>query len=155
MVDCDIVYTEVVLGLLTNPRHPRLTNSMLMRSKITPRQFFDFLRMNDADCLGSHINDMGQQMLFFEHPMEGDMANVIVAFPEFKVAFNSDFFDLEDMTATYHDIGMFLDEPNEDMDYVPYLFDVLDKGLTMKFKYELSTAEEFVRTEAVRKKSAV
>ena len=59
------------------------------------------------------------------------------------------------MTATYHSIGMFTDEPDEDMDYVPYLFDVLSKGLTMKLKYELNTAEEFVRTEAVRKKTAV
>ena len=116
---------------------------------------FRFLVENNADCLGSHTNDMGQQMLFFEHPFKGEDANVIVAFPEFKVAFNSAFFDLEEITATYHSIGMFKDEPDEDMDYVPYLFDVLDEGLTMKFKYELNTAEDFVRAEAVRKKSAI
>lgn len=126
-----------------------------MKNRITPHQFFNFLMLNDADCLGSHINDMGQQMLFFEHPLEGEDANVIVAFPEFKVAYNSGFYDLEDMTSTYHSIGMFTTEPDEDMDYVPYLFDVLDKGLTMKFKFELSTAEELIRTLAVRKKSAL
>ena len=65
------------------------------------------------------------------------------------------FYDLEDMTATYHSIGMFMDEPDEDMDYVPYLFDVLDEGFTMKFKYELNTAMEYIVTTARRKKNAV
>lgn len=94
-------------------------------------------------------------MEFYEHPFKGEDANVIVAFPDFGVAYNSAFYDLEDMTATYHSIGMFMDDADEDMDYVPYLFDVLDEGLTMKFKYELNTAEEFIRTLAVRKKNAV
>lgn len=124
-------------------------------SKMTPQMRFRLLTEYKADCLGSHVNDMGQHMLFFEHPLEGEMGEIVVAFPEFKVAYNSGFYDLEDMTSTYHSIGMFTTEPDEDMDYVPYLFDVLDKGLTMKFKFELNTAEEFVRTLAVRKKNAV
>ena len=122
---------------------------------MTAQELFRFLVENNADCLGNKTNDMLQYMEFYEHPFEGEDANVIVAFPKYGVAFNSNFFDLDDMTATYHDIGFFTDEPNEDMDYVPYLFDVLDKGLTMKFKYELNTAEEFVRTTAMRKKNAV
>ena len=123
--------------------------------KVTPQMRFRFLVETNATCLGNNTNDMLQYMEFYEHPIEGEDANVIVAFPKHGVAFNSDFFDLEDMTATYHDIGFFLDEPNEDMDYVPYLFDVLGEGLKMKFKYELNTAEEFVRTDAMRKIKAV
>lgn len=123
--------------------------------KMTPQMLFRFLVENNATCLGNNTNDMLQYMEFYEHPFEGEDANVIVAFPKYGVAFNSYFFDLEDMTATYHSIGFFTDEPDEDMDYVPYLFDVLGEGLKMKFKYELSTAEEFVRTDAMRKIKAV
>lgn len=122
---------------------------------VTPQERFQMLIDSKATCLGNFRNDLGQMMEFYEHPTLGDEANVLVMFPEFKVAYNSTFYDLEDMTATYHSIGMFMDEPDEDMDYVPYLFDVLDEGFTMKFKYELNTAMEYIVTTARRKKNAV
>lgn len=44
------------------------------------------------------VNSRNQVALFLEHPTRGDEATIIVAFPEFKAAFDSEFWDLEDMT---------------------------------------------------------
>jgi len=91
-----------------------------------------FLKENNATILGDFRNDLGQYMEFYEHPIYGDEADVIVAFPNYDAAFGTGFYDLEDMTATYHSIGMFLDSKNEDMDYVPRFLNG-----EMLLKYEL------------------
>ena len=54
-----------------------------------------------ADKLGETVNQMGQEVHFYEHPLHGDEYPVIVIFPEYEVAFNSDFFDIDDMIAEH------------------------------------------------------
>lgn len=54
-------------------------------------------------------NDLGQEVIFVEHPYEGDDFPVIAVFPEFKVAVETDFYDCEDFyegsdyTPVYHE----------------------------------------------------
>jgi len=93
---------------------------------------YAMLKYTNAHLLGTFRNDLGQFMEFYEHPNYGEEAPIFVAFPNYDAAMNSQFFDLEDMTATYHSIGMFLDSKDEDMDYVPRFLDG-----EIKFKYEL------------------
>lgn len=52
-------------------------------------------------------NTIGQEIVFYEHPLRGDEATIIVVFPAFEAAFSSDFYDLNDMT--------------EIIDYMPFL----------------------------------
>ena len=47
------------------------------------------------------INSIGQKVEFMEHPTQGDMAEVIVAFPDLKLAFYSGFFECDDMMASH------------------------------------------------------
>lgn len=98
-----------------------------------PKELFEFLKETNATRLGDFRNDLGQYMEFYEHPIHGDEADVIVAFPNYDAAFGTGFYDLEDMTATYHSIGMFLDSKNEDMGYVPRF---LDGKMLLKFEAE-------------------
>lgn len=102
-----------------------------MSKKMTPQERYQMLIDSKATCLGNFRNDLGQMMEFYEHPIHGDRANVLVLFPNYGVAFNSTFFDLEDMTATYHSVGLFMNEPDGDMDYVPRFLDG-----ELVFKYE-------------------
>ena len=95
------------------------------------QQLFAFLKENNATCYGNHRNDLGQVVEFYEHPIHGDEADILALFPNYGVAFGTGFFDLEDMTATYHSIGMFLDSKDEDMDYVPRF---LNGELVFKFE---------------------
>lgn len=55
------------------------------------------LMANDASVLGEKTNYLNQKVVFLEHPSYGDEYPVIVAFPEHGVAFNSEFYDIEDM----------------------------------------------------------
>ena len=64
-----------------------------------PKELNKFVVEHNAYVLGSHINDAGQEMLFMEHPIHGDEADIIVQFPKLGLAFGSGFFDLEDMTS--------------------------------------------------------
>lgn len=98
-----------------------------------PKELFEFLKETNATILGDFRNDLGQYMEFYEHPIYGEDADVLVLFPNYGVAFSTGFFDLEDMTTTYHSIGMFLDSKNEDMDYVPRF---LDGKMLLKFEAE-------------------
>ena len=100
---------------------------------LTTKDAFEFLKNHNATCLGNHRNDLGQVMEFYEHPIYGDESPIYVLFPNYEVAFNSGYFDLEDMTATYHSIGMFLNEKDEDMGYVPRF---LDGKMIFKFEVE-------------------
>jgi hypothetical protein len=95
------------------------------------QELYKFLLDGGATCLGNHRNDLGQVVEFYEHPIHGDEADILALFPNYGVAFGTGFFDLEDMTATYHSIGMFLENKDEDMGYVPRLVDG-----DMVFKFE-------------------
>jgi hypothetical protein len=50
---------------------------------------------------GKMINDRGQEIEFFEHPILGDETEVIVACHELKLASYSTFFETCDMTAEH------------------------------------------------------
>jgi hypothetical protein len=50
---------------------------------------------------GKMINDQGQEIEFFEHPIFGDETEVIVACHELQLASYSTFFDTHDMTAEH------------------------------------------------------
>jgi len=50
---------------------------------------------------GKMINDQGQEIEFFEHPIFGDESEVIVACHELKLASYSTFFETDDMTAEH------------------------------------------------------
>ena len=71
-----------------------------------------------AEKLGETVNQMGQEVHFYEHPMHGDEYPIIVIFPEYEVAFDSDFYDTEDMTA-------------EHGEYTPYF---VGGGVTLGFQ---------------------
>jgi hypothetical protein len=60
-----------------------------------------FKRLLDekALMLESMANEMQQRVEFYEHPTMGDMAPVIVCFPDYELAFESDFYDLDDMMS--------------------------------------------------------
>lgn len=79
---------------------------------------------HNPDKYGEFTNELGQKIEFYEHPFYGDEAPVILVFPEHELAFDSDFFDIEDMT--YQEEGV-------DMDYVPRL---VDGECLMKFETE-------------------
>lgn len=50
---------------------------------------------------GKMINDQGQEIEFFEHPIYGDEAEVIVVCHELKLASYSGFLETDDMTADH------------------------------------------------------
>jgi len=50
---------------------------------------------------GKMINDQGQEIEFFEHPIFGDETEVIVVCHELKLASYSTFFETYDMTAEH------------------------------------------------------
>jgi len=47
--------------------------------------------------IGSVINQLGQVIMFVEHPVLGDEYPVIAVFHEFEMAVNTEFFDMDDM----------------------------------------------------------
>jgi hypothetical protein len=103
----------------------------------------DYLKLQQANaCEYSPCdfkNDLGQRIKFYEDPTLGDDSAVWVAFPEHGVAFLSDFFETDDMTAKVGNVfsaevciknGWSTDE---DMDYVPRL---IDGEMWLKFETE-------------------
>ena len=62
-----------------------------------------FKRLLDekASMLESMTNEIQQRVEFYEHPTMGDMHPVIVCFPDYELAFESDFYDLDDMMSDH------------------------------------------------------
>lgn len=62
-----------------------------------------FKRLLDekALMLESMTNELQQCVEFYEHPTMGDMHPVIVCFPDYELAFESDFYDLDDMMSDH------------------------------------------------------
>ena len=101
----------------------------------------DYLNLQrlDAVVLDEFKNDLGQRITFYEDPTLGEDSCIWVAFPEQEVAFLSDFFETDDMTAK---IGQVFSpavcitngwSTDEDMDYVPRL---IDGAMLLKFDTE-------------------
>jgi hypothetical protein len=59
---------------------------------------------------GEIKNNLGQLIVFYEHPVKGDESPVIAVCHELKLAEVTDFYELDDMTATEEDYRpMFVD----------------------------------------------
>ena len=93
------------------------------------KERFNNLIDRNAYVLGEFTNDLGQRMRFYEDPIHGDEADILVGFLEFGVAFRTGFFDLHDMTQKNCDVISVGDcinlgvNPNDDSDYVPRYVD--------------------------------
>ena len=59
--------------------------------------------------LGVVMNEKGQRIDFYEHPIWGDEAPIICVSHDLKLAANSTFFDTEDMTSEYDDYRPWFD----------------------------------------------
>lgn len=57
---------------------------------------FDKLMEHKPFLLDKIVNQQGQTVEFYEHPTKGDSSTVLAVFPEFKAAFDTDFFDTGD-----------------------------------------------------------
>jgi hypothetical protein len=77
-----------------------------------PNKFYEFLQQNNAFSYDQISNELGQKVVFYEHPIHGDEFPVIVAFPDQQVAFVSDFYDLDDMTQ------------EDSLEYRPFLWNM-------------------------------
>jgi len=64
-----------------------------------PEKYYAALRKHNAFVIAEKVNSIGQQFQVLEHPTKGDEAPVIVMFPRHEVAFDSDFFEADDLIA--------------------------------------------------------
>jgi len=64
-----------------------------------PEKLFKMLIDDKAYMLSSMVNEMQQSVEFYEHPIIGDEHPIIVSFPDYGLAFDSDFYDLDDMMS--------------------------------------------------------
>jgi hypothetical protein len=64
---------------------------------------FKKLQEHEPTIYHEMINSQGKKVLFVEHPIVGDEYPVILIFPDYGVAFDSEFFDLDDMLADHGD----------------------------------------------------
>jgi hypothetical protein len=53
--------------------------------------------------LGEIKNNLGQLIEFYEHPTRGDEYPVIAVCHNLQLAASTDFFEIDDMTASYED----------------------------------------------------
>ena len=60
---------------------------------------YDKLMKNNPTEYGRIVNKAGQEITFYEHPLRGDEAPVIVVCHELQLAEHSDFYETDDMAA--------------------------------------------------------
>jgi len=96
-----------------------------------PHKFYEFLQQNDAFGYDQISNELGQKVVFYEHPTLGDEFPVIVAFPDQQVAFVSDFHDLDDMTS------------EETIEYRPFLW---NQEMILGFELEALNPQPILQT---------
>lgn len=92
-----------------------------MKNKPTPQKYYSLMTEMKATVYDTMYNELNQKIEFLEHPIHGDCFPIIVSFPEEKVAFPSDFYDLEDMMNVEHS------------EYRPFLI-----GNQMKLGFEIN-----------------
>lgn len=73
-----------------------------MKKRPTPQRYYSLMTEMQATVYATMTNELNQKIEFLEHPIHGDIFPIIVAFPEEKVAFPSDFYDLDDMMNAEH-----------------------------------------------------
>ena len=71
---------------------------------------FEKLMARNPTEYGRMVNSKGQEIVFLEHPVMGDEAEVIVASLELKKADYSGFFDTDDMEAEGSDYEPWFDD---------------------------------------------
>ena len=128
-------------------------NSLLIPSA----HYLSLLAGNASAYLPTNfVNDIGQQIMFYEDPERGDEYPLWVAFPEYKVAFLSDFYETDDMTCKLSDLMSYEEiiksgwNVKEDCDYVPRL--VSGK---MLHKFETYEESNVVTTSSTNKKFVI
>jgi hypothetical protein len=71
---------------------------------------FEKLMARNPTEYGRMVNSKGQEIVFLEHPIMGDEAEVIVASLELKKADYSGFFDTDDMEADHLEYEPWFDD---------------------------------------------
>ena len=62
---------------------------------------YEKLMKHKPTSYGKHINSLGQEIDFMEHPVQGEASYVICVCHELKLATDSCFFETDDMTADH------------------------------------------------------
>jgi hypothetical protein len=62
---------------------------------------YEKLMSHNPTVYGEMTNSKGQQIVFVEHPLKGDEAEVIAVCHELKLADYTTFFELDDMMADH------------------------------------------------------
>ncbi len=75
-----------------------------------PKKYYEFLKKHNPYVYNSFVNSHKQVVMLVEHPVKGDEVNVIAMFPEKGLAFDTDFFDTEDMLAAHKEYEPKLDD---------------------------------------------
>ena len=73
-------------------------------------KLYSYLVANDAFVLAKFTNDAAQEVVLVEHPIYGDDAGILVMFPKYAVAFETDFFDIGDLTSVSDYQPLYIDE---------------------------------------------
>lgn len=81
-----------------------------------PKKYYAALMKRDPFVYSTIINSKGQKVNLVEHPVEGDVAEVIAMFPEKELAFDTGFWETDDMMSDDKDY-----EPSVDDDGVFYI----------------------------------
>ena len=73
-------------------------------------KLYSYLMSEGALVLNRFTNDAAQEVVLVEHPIYGDDSGIIVMFPKYAVAFETDFFDIGDLTESKEYQPLYIDE---------------------------------------------
>lgn len=62
---------------------------------------YERLMSHNPTLFGVMMNDLGQQIHFYEHPLKGDEASIIAVSHELELADYTGFYELDDLTAEH------------------------------------------------------
>jgi hypothetical protein len=83
-----------------------------------PSKLYSYLVANEALVLHRFMNDAFQSVELSEHPIYGEEAGLIVSFPDYAVAFETDFFDIDDLAESKEYQPLYIDE------YIRFAYEV-------------------------------
>ena len=110
---------------MSTSKHPTIVSQKSVKD-------FVYLKKNNATLLDEVVNSYGQLIQFYEDPIRGEDELVWIMFPDFEVAFLSDFWDTNDMA-------------HFDNDYTPiYIAQTGDQFLYFEIE-DLYTARQLVK----------
>ena len=73
-------------------------------------KLYSYLMSEGAFVLCRFTNDAAQEVILVEHPIYGDDAGILVMFPKYAVAFETDFFDIGDLAESKEYQPLYIDE---------------------------------------------